>query len=136
MKVFYFCFIDYAKAFYYVDHNKLENSQRWEYQATLPDSWEIRMQVKKQQLDPDMEQWTDSKLEKEYNMEYMERILSSCLFNFCAEYIMWHASLDESQAGIKIAMRNINNFGYADDTTLIAESEEDEGERGKWKKLA
>ena len=136
MKVFYFWFIDYAKTFDYVDQNKLENPQRWEYQATLPDSWEICMQVKKQQLEPNMEQWTDSKLEKEYNMEYMERILSSCSFNFCAEYITRHSSLDESQAGIKIAMRNINNFGYADDTTLIAESEEDEGKRGKWKKLA
>ena len=48
-------------------------------------------------------------------------ILSSCLFNFCAEYIMWNARLDEAQAGIKIAGRNINNFRYADDTTLMAE---------------
>ena len=52
-------------------------------------------------------------------------ILSSCLFNFYAEYIMWNAGLDEAQAGIKIARRNINNLRYADDTTLMAESEEE-----------
>ena len=51
-------------------------------------------------------------------------ILSPCLFNFYAEYIMWNAKLDEAQAGIKIAGRNINNLRYADDTTLMAESEE------------
>ena len=51
-------------------------------------------------------------------------ILSPCLFNFYAEYIMWNAGLDESQTGIKIARRNTNNFRYADDTTLIAETEE------------
>ena len=52
-------------------------------------------------------------------------ILSHCLFNFYAEYIMRHAGLEESQAGIKIAGRNINNLRYADDTTLMAESEEE-----------
>ena len=51
-------------------------------------------------------------------------ILSPCLFNFSAEYIMWNAWLDKAQAGIKIARRNINNLRYADDTTLMAESEE------------
>ena len=51
-------------------------------------------------------------------------ILSSCLFNFYAEYIMRNAGLEEAQAGIKIAGRNINNLRYADDTTLMAESEE------------
>ena len=51
-------------------------------------------------------------------------ILSSCLINFYAEYNMQNAGLDEAQAGIKIARRNINNFRYADDTTLMAESEE------------
>ena len=53
------------------------------------------------------------------------RILSPCLFNLHAEYIMQNAMLDEAQAGIKIAGRNINNLRYADDTTLIAESEEE-----------
>ena len=51
-------------------------------------------------------------------------ILSPCLFNFFAEYIMRNTGLDEAQAGIKIAGRNINNLRYADDTTLMAESEE------------
>ena len=63
--------------------------------------------------------------------------MSPCLFNLYAEYIRWNARLDESQAGIKIAGRNINNLRYADDITLMAESEEtlkeplDEGERGE-----
>ena len=52
-------------------------------------------------------------------------ILSPCLFNFYAEYIMRNAGLEEAQAGIKIARRNINNLSYADDTTLMAESEEE-----------
>ena len=52
-------------------------------------------------------------------------ILSPCLFNLYAEYIMWNARLDEAQAGIKIARRNINNLRYADDITLMAESEEE-----------
>ena len=52
-------------------------------------------------------------------------ILSPCLFNLCAEYIMRNAGLEEAQAGIKIARRNINNLRYADDTTLMAESEEE-----------
>ena len=66
-------------------------------------------------------------------------ILSPCLFNLYAEYIIWNARLDEAQAGIKISRRNINNLRYAGDTTLMAESEEelkeplDEGERGEWK---
>ena len=64
-------------------------------------------------------------------------ILSPYLFNFCAEYIMRNAGLEETQAGIKIAGRNINHLRYADDTTLMAESEEelikplDESERGE-----
>ena len=52
-------------------------------------------------------------------------ILSPCLFNFYAEYIMRNAGLEEAQAGIKIGSKNINNFTYADDTTLMAESEEE-----------
>ena len=65
-------------------------------------------------------------------------ILSPCLFNLDVEYIMWNARLDEAQAEIKIAGRNINNLRYVDDTTLMVESEEelellDEGERGEWK---
>ena len=65
-------------------------------------------------------------------------MLSICLFHLYAEYIMWNTELDESKAGTKIAERNINNFRYADDTTLTAESKEeleplDEGKRGEWK---
>ena len=56
---------------------------------------------------------------------YQGCILSPCLLNLYAEYIMQNASLDESQAGIKIAEKNINNLRYADDTTLMAESEEE-----------
>ena len=56
--------------------------------------------------------------------EYVKAVLSPCLFNLYAEYIVWKAGLDEAQAGIKIARRNINNVRYADDTTLMAESEE------------
>ena len=78
------------------------------------------MQVKKQHLEPDMEQWTGSKLGKELS----GCILLLCLFNLYAKYIMQNAGLDEAQAGIKIAGRNINNLRYTDDTTLMAESEE------------
>ena len=80
------------------------------------------MQVRKQQLELDMEQQTGSKQEKEYIKAVC--ILSPCLFNLYAEYIMRNAGLDEAQAGIKIARRNINNLRYEDDTTLMAESKE------------
>ena len=79
------------------------------------------MQVKKQQLELDMEQQTSSKQERNTS----RLLLSSCLFNFYAEYIMWNARLGEAQAGIKIAGININNLGHANDTTLMAESEEE-----------
>ena len=75
------------------------------------------MQVKKQQLEPDMEQdWFQIR-----KGVCQGCILSSCLPNLHAEYIMWHAGLDEAQARIKIAGRNINSLRYADDTTLMAE---------------
>ena len=80
------------------------------------------MQVRKQELELDMEQQTGSKSGKVYVMDSC--ILSPCLFNFYAEYIMRNTRLDEAQAGIKITGRNINNLRYADDTTLIAESKE------------
>ena len=62
----YFCFIDYAKVFDSVDHNCGKFLKRWKYQSTLTAFWETCMQVKKQQLELDMEQWTGSKLRKEY----------------------------------------------------------------------
>ena len=78
------------------------------------------MWIKKQQLEPDMEQdWF--KIGKGV---WQSCILSPSLFNFYAEYIIWDAGLDDSQAVIKISGRNINNLRYADDTTVIAESEE------------
>ena len=92
------------------------------------------MQVKKQQLELNMEQQNGSKLRKEVRQGC---ILSPCLFNLYAEYIMRNAGLEEAQAGIKIAGRNINHLRYADDTTLMAESEEelikplDESESGE-----
>ena len=80
------------------------------------------MQVRKQQLELDMEQQTDwFQIGKGVCQGC---ILSPCLFNFYAEYIMRNAGLEEVQAGIKIARRNINNLRYADDTTLMAESKE------------
>ena len=94
--------------------------KRREYQTTLPASWEICIQVKENQLESDMEQWTGS-----LGQDTSNCILSPCLLNLYAEYIMWNAGLDEAQAGIKIAGRNINNLRYADDTTLMAESKEE-----------
>ena len=78
------------------------------------------MQVRRQQLELDMEQQTGSK----GKAILQGCILSPCLFNLYAEYIMRNAGLDEAQAGIKIARRNINTLRYADDTTLMAESKE------------
>ena len=78
------------------------------------------MQVRKQQLELDMKQ--------QFQIGKGVRqgcILSPCLFKLYAEYIMRNAELEETQAGIKIAKRNINNLRYADDTTLMAESEEE-----------
>ena len=78
------------------------------------------MQLKKQQLEPDMEQWTGSKYEK----EDVKAVYCHPAFNFYAEYIMRNDGLEEAQAGIKIA-RSINNLRYADDTTFMAESKEE-----------
>ena len=77
------------------------------------------MQVKKPQLEPDMEQWIGSKLGK----EYIKGVYCHLANNLHAEY-MWNARLDEAQAGIKIAGRNINDLRYADDTTLMMGSED------------
>ena len=77
------------------------------------------MQVRKQQLELDMEQ---QKIGKGVRQGC---ILSPCLFNLYTEYIMRNTGLEEAQAGIKIAGRNINHLRYADDTTLMAESEEE-----------
>ena len=79
------------------------------------------MQVKKQQLESDMEKQTGFKLGK----EYIKGVLSPCILNLYAEYIMWNTRLDEAQAGIKIVRRNISNLRCADETTLMAEREEE-----------
>ena len=78
------------------------------------------MQVKKQQLEPDLEQ-TGSKSGK----EYIKAVYCHPAYLTYAEYIMRNAGLDKTQAGIKIAGRNINNLRHADDITLLAESEEE-----------
>ena len=80
------------------------------------------MQVKKQQLEPDVEQQTGSKLGKEYIKAVYCHPAYLTLY---AEYTMRNAGLDEAQPGIKTSRRNINNLRYADDTTLMAESEEE-----------
>ena len=79
------------------------------------------MWVMKQQLELDMEQLTGSKLERSMS----GCILSPCLFNLYAEYIMRNAGLDEAQAGIKIVSRNISNLRYADNITFMAENNEE-----------
>ena len=100
----YFCFIDYAKAFDCVDQQTVDNSKIWAYQTTWSTSWEIYMQVRKQQLELDMEQTVHRKWVHQFC------ILSPCLFNFYADYIMRNLGMDEAQVGIKIAGRNINNL--------------------------
>ena len=83
------------------------------------------MQVRNQHLEP----WTGRTMDRfQIGKEVHQGcVLSPCFFNLYAEYIMRNAGLEESQAGIKIAGRNINNLRYADDTTLMAESEELKG---------
>ena len=93
------------------------------------------MQVKKQQLELDMEQQNWFQIGTGVRQGC---ILSPCLFNLYTEYIMRITGMNEAQAGIKIAGRNINNLRYEADTTVMAESEEpkeplDESERGEWK---
>ena len=79
------------------------------------------MQFKKQQLEPDMEQWTGSKLGK----EWLKAVYCHSAYLSYMQSVMWNGRLGESKAGIKIASRNINNLRYADDTILMAESEEE-----------
>ena len=79
------------------------------------------MQVKKQQLEPNMEQWTGSKLGK----DYIKAVYCHPAYLTSTEYIIQNVRLDQSQAGIKTARRNINNLRYADDTTLMAECEKE-----------
>ena len=91
------------------------------YQTSLPVSWEACIQVRKQQLEQDMESWTGSKLGK----ESIKVVYCQSAYLTYAEYITQYNGLDKSHTGIKIAGRNTNNFRYADDTTLMANSEEE-----------
>ena len=103
--------------------------KRWGYQTTWPASWEICMQVKKQQLELDMEQHIGSKLGK----EFVKAVYCHPAYLTYMQ-IMWIAGLDEAQAGMKIAGRNISNLRYADDTTLMVENEELRASWWKWKR--
>ena len=121
-KKIYFCFIDYTKAFDYVDHNKL-----WKIlqEMGIPDHLTCVLRnlfVGQEATVRTLHGKTDwFKTGKGVWQGY---ILSPYLFNLYAEFIMQNARLDESQAGIKIARRNINSLRYAHDTTLMAESED------------
>ena len=119
----YFCFIDYTKAFDCVDHNKV-----WKIlqEMGIPDHLTclLRNLYAGQEATVSTGHGTTDwfQIGKEVRQGC---ILSPCLFNLYAEYIMQNAGLDDSQAGMKIAGRNINNLRYADDTTLMAENEEE-----------
>ena len=124
-KNIYFCFIDYAKALT-VDHNKLWKILR---EMGMPDhlicllrnlfaGQEATVRTGHGKTD-----WFQ--MRKGVHQGFFNCLLSPCLFNFYAEYIMRNAGLEETQAGIKIAVRNINNLRYADDTTLMEESKEE-----------
>ena len=117
------CFINYAKAFDCVDHNKLWKILK---EMGIPDH--LTCLFKNLYAGQKATVRTGHRTTDSFQMGkgvHQGCILSPCLFNLYAEFIMQNASLDESQAGIKIARRNINNLRYADDTTLMAESEEE-----------
>ena len=119
----YFCFIDYTKAFDYMDHNKL-----WEIlkEMEIPDHLTCLLRnIYAGQEAPVRTTHGTMDWFKTGEGIYQGCILSPCLFNVHAEYIVWNARLDDSQVGIKTAGRNINNLIYADDTTLMAESKEE-----------
>ena len=116
------CFIDYAKAFDCVDHLKLWKILK---ELGIPDHLTCFLK----NLYEGQEATVRTGHGKTESFQIRKGvcqfcILSPCLFNFCAEYIMRNAGLDEAQAGISIPRRNINNFRYAEDSTLVAESEE------------
>ena len=121
-KHIYFCFIDYAKDFDCVDHNKL-----WKIfkEMETPDHLTclLRNLYAGHKATIRTEHGTTGWFQIGKGV-HQGCILSPCLFNLYAEYIMRNAGLDEAQVGIKTAGRNINNFRYADDITLMAESEE------------
>ena len=122
-KNIYFCFIDYAKAFDCVDHNKL-----WSILKEMGIPEHLTCLLRNLYACQEATVRTGHGQTDWFQIgkgECQGCILSPCLFNFYAEYIMRNNGLEEAQAGIKIARRNINNLRYADDTTLMAESEEE-----------
>jgi len=119
-KNIYFCFIDYAEAFDCVDHNKLwKILQEMGIQGHL--TCLLRNLYAGQEAKVRIGHGTTDWFQVRKGV-CQGCILSPCLFNLYAEYIMQNARLDEAQSGIKIARRNINNLRYADDTTLMEES--------------
>ena len=122
-KNIYFCFIDYAKAFDCVDHNKL-----WKILQEMKIPAHLTCLLKSlyagQEATVRSRHGTTDWFQTGKGVR-QGCILSPCLFNLYAEYIIWNAGLGELQAGIKIAERNINNLRYADDTTLMVESKEE-----------
>ena len=134
-KNIYFCFIDYVKAFDCVDHHKLWKILK---EMGIPDllTHLLRNLYPGQEATVRTKHGTTDWFQIG-NGVHQDCRLSPCLFNLRAVYIIWNARLDEAQAGIKIAGRNINDLRYADDTTLMAESKEELksllSERGEWK---
>ena len=122
-KNIYFCFIDYDKAFDCVDYNKLWKILK---QMRIPDHLTclLRNLYSGQEATVRTGHGTTDWFQIGKGVR-QGCILSPCLFNLYAEYIMQNAGLDEAQAGIKVSRRNINNLRYTDDTTLVAESEEE-----------
>ena len=122
-KNIYFCFIDYAKAFDCVDHNKLWKILK---EMGIPDHLICLLRNLYTGQEATVRTGHETTDWFQIGKGVLQGcILSPCLFNFSAEYIMRSTGLEETQAGIKIAGRNINNLRYADDTTLLAESEEE-----------
>ena len=121
-KYTYFCFTDYAKAFDCVYHNKLWKILR---EMGIPEHLTclLRNLYAGQEATVRIEHGTTDWFHIRKGV-HQGCILSPCLFNLYAEYIMWNAGGDEAQAGLNIAGRNINKLRYADDTTLMAECEE------------
>ena len=119
----YFCFIAYAKAFECVDHSKLwkilKNFLKPDHFTLLLRNLYAGQEATVRTRHGTMDGFKIGK------GEHQGCIVSPCLCNLYAEYIMRNAGLDEPQAGIKIARRNINNLRYPDDTTLMVESEEE-----------
>ena len=123
LKNTYFCFIDFAKAFDCVDHNQL-----WKILKEMEISDHLTCLLRNLYAGKEATVRTGHGTTDWFQIGKgvcQCCILSPCLFNLYAEYIMRNAGLEETQAGIKIAGRNINNLRYADDTALMAESEEE-----------